>query len=363
MSGILSRRKIILHDLSLDLFTLNGMMPATMKKAIYFMNKEVFPMVYGGNLQAQFSELVDIPAEPKLLTRETWREHKDVLQDVEVIIASWGGPVVDEEFLAAAPNFKLYLYGAGSIKNLMSEAAWDRGVRITNAAAMNAIPVAEFTLSQIIFSLKHGWRKHREYHASPEVRIPHHGDMPGCYLRKVGIISLGLIGRKVCEMLRPFDFEVLVYDPFAKEADAAALGAKLVSLEELFSEADVVSLHAPWLPETENMIHYDLFKRMKQGASFINTARGALVNEVDLVRIMKERPDLSAMLDVTYPEPIKSDSPLLECPNIVITPHIAGAFGQECQRMGQAMANELKRYLNDEPLTWEVTRQQLALMA
>jgi phosphoglycerate dehydrogenase-like enzyme len=334
-----------------------------MKKAVYFMNEGVFPMVYGGNLQAQFSELVDFPLGTTILTRDDWREYKAALQDVEVIVSSWGGPIVDDEFLAAAPNFKLYLYGAGSVKSLMSESAWEKGVRITSAAAMNAIPVAEFTLSQIIFSLKHGWRKQREYRADPNSRIFHDSEMPGCYLRKVGIISLGLIGRKVCEMLRPFDFEVLAYDPFASQDLADELGVKLVSLEDLFAQSDVVSLHAPWLPETENMIHYDLFSKMKQGASFINTARGALVNENDLVRVMKERPDLSAVLDVTDPEPIAHDSPLLDCPNIVITPHIAGAFGQECQRMGQAMADELRRYLNGKPLHWEITQEQLARMA
>jgi phosphoglycerate dehydrogenase-like enzyme len=334
-----------------------------MKKAVYFMNEAVFPMIYGGSLHAQFSELVDIPAGAPLLTRENWSDHKELLKDVEVIISGWGGPVVDEAFLDAAPNFKLYLYGAGTIKRLMTDAAWERGVRITSAAAMNAIPVAEFTLAQIIFSLKHGWRKQREYRANPAVRGFHHEEIPGCYLRKVGVISLGLIGRRVCELLRSFDFEVMVFDPFAKSEDAEALGAKLVSLEHLFAECDVVSLHAPWLPETENMIHYDLLKTMKKGASFLNTARGALVNEGDLVRAMKERPDLSAMLDVTYPEPVGKDSPLLECPNIIITPHIAGALGQECQRMGQAMADELKHYLNGEPLKWEVTQQQLVRMA
>jgi phosphoglycerate dehydrogenase-like enzyme len=132
----------------------------------------------------------------------------------------------------------------------------------------------------------------------------------------------------------------------------------MVSLEELFSTADVISLHTPWLPETEGMVTGHHFSIMKEGASFINTARGAIVNENEMVKILSNRPDLFAILDVTHPEPPSHDSPLFELPNVLLTPHIAGSMGEECKRMGDIMVNELNHFLHGEPLDYEIKEEE-----
>ena len=330
-----------------------------MTKAVFFFNKDVEGLVYGPRQKAVLVEHVDLAG--IRLDRKNWREHKDLLQEVEVILSSWGGPLIDEEFLAAAPNLKTVFYGAGSIKGIMTEAAWKRGIRITSAYAANAVPVAEFTLSQILFCLKHGWRMIRE------VRDPvsWKGDkvVPGVFRTTVGVVSLGMTGRKVCELLQPFDVNVIAFDPYVAAEDFVALGIKSASLEQVFAESDVVALHAPWLPETEGMITGRLLESMKSGASFINVARGALIRENELIDVMRRRTDLTAVLDVVVLEPPAPDSPLFDLSNVVVTPHLAGSMHHECRRMGEYMVEELKRALSGEPMRWEITREKATRLA
>jgi phosphoglycerate dehydrogenase-like enzyme len=188
--------------------------------------------------------------------------------------------------------------------------------------------------------------------------------VPGAYGTTVGIISLGMVGRQVCRMLKNLAVRIIAYDPYVTPEQAKQAGAEsLCSLEEIFSAADVVSLHAPWIAETENMVRGDHFRLMKTGASFINVARGAVVHEKEMIESLKKRPDIQAILDVVHPEPPLSGSPLYDLPNVFLTPHIAGSLGDECRRMGQFMIEECKRYLSGEPLRWEITRERFPYLA
>jgi phosphoglycerate dehydrogenase-like enzyme len=172
-----------------------------------------------------------------------------------------------------------------------------------------------------------------------------------------------MVGRQVRERLRPFDLRVVAYDPFVTSEEARTLDVDLVSLEDLFESSDVVSLHTPWLPETEGMSLGSHLASMKGNATLINTSRGAVVQEAEMVEVLRERPDLWAVLDVTHPEPPEPDSPLHALPNVVLTPHIAGSLGRECRRMGRLVVDELRRYVEGEPLRHEVTSDRAALMA
>lgn len=332
-----------------------------MKKAVYFLKESAFNTVYNGREGAAIEQLVEFPG--GLLTRENWRQKKEVLADVEIIVSGWDGPIIDEELLEAAPHLELYLYGAGSIKGLMTDAAWDRGIRVSSAYAANAIPVAEFVLSQLIFSLKHGWQYSRRYKAGDTSVYRMHSETRGLYGATIGIISLGMVARKLCEFLRVFDTNIMAYDPFISPIEAAKMGVTLVSLEELFRDSDVVSLHSPLLPETIGMISGDLLQQMKPNASFINTSRGRIINEDEMIEVLKERPDLTALLDVTIQEPLPADSPLCSLDNVVLTPHLAGSSGAECQRMALYMCNELERYLSGQPLQWEITKEKAVALA
>ena len=267
---------------------------------------------------------------------------------------------MDEAFLAAAPKLKAVFYGAGSVRGMVTDVVWERGVRICSAWRGNAVPVAEFTIAQIVMALKLTW------HFARGIRDSKHWEhwLPviGAFGSTVGLISLGEIGRRVAEMLKSYDVKVIAYDPFVSAEGAAELGVTLVSLDEVFA-ADVVSLHAPNLPETKGLIRGEHLAAMREYGTFINTARGAIVCEEEMIAALQKRPDLMAVLDVTCPEPPADGSPLFELDNVVLTPHIAGSLGPECARMGWMMVDELKRYIAGEPLQHEVTRERFQTMA
>ena len=164
-------------------------------------------------------------------------------------------------------------------------------------------------------------------------------------------------------MLRRYDVETLVYDPFASEEKLAALGARRASLEEIFSQCQVISNHIANLPATQRMLRYEHFSRMKPNGVFINTGRGAQVVEEDLVRALREEPDRTALLDVTWPEPPEADSPLWTMPNVILSPHIAGSMNNEIARMGAYMQREYEALAEGRPCSWEVTLKRLETMA
>jgi phosphoglycerate dehydrogenase-like enzyme len=331
----------------------------SMPAALTILDTHYEPLIYGPEEKRDIASLVRLVAPPQ--TRESVARDLSVLREVEVILSGWGAPCMDASFLAAAPRLGYVCYGAGSIRGVTTDAFWDRGVRISSAWSANAVPVAEYAFAQILFCLKLGWPLARAVRAS-RAFVSREAAF-GAYGSTAGIVSLGMVGRRVCELLKVTDLRVIAYDPFASAADAAEAGVTLVDLDELFMRADVVSLHTPWLPETENMIRGRHFRSMKRNAAFINTARGAVVNEPEMIEVLSARPDLQAVLDVTHPEPPPPDSPLYTLPNVIVTPHIAGSVGLECRRHGRYMVEELRRYLAGEPLRWEVSRERSKTLA
>jgi phosphoglycerate dehydrogenase-like enzyme len=326
-------------------------------QGLFILRTDAYEKIYASQERKEIAALVDIIAPQQ--TAASIVEDPSPLQEAELIFSGWGMARMDEAFLTAAPRLRAVFYGSGSIRGFVTDAAWDRGILITSAYAANAIPTAEYALSQILFSLKRGW-----YHALAirrEGRYPKRAPVPGAYRSTVGLVSLGMIGTHVARLLQSFDVHVLAYT--SSEDKARRLGAEKVPLEELFRRSDVVSLHTPWLPETEGMITGAHFASMKQDATLINTARGAVVREGEMIEVLSQRPDLYAVLDVTYPEPPVPGSPLYTLPNVVLTPHIAGSMDRECERMGRYMVDELARYLAGKPLRWAISREQAANLA
>jgi phosphoglycerate dehydrogenase-like enzyme len=328
-----------------------------MLKGLFLLNSDAFRKIYGPRERQDVEALIDVYAPPQ--TAASVAENPEVLAEADVIMSGWGMAVMDEVFLAAALKLKVVFYGAGSIRGFATDAAWDRGVRITSAYAANAIPTAEFALAQILISLKRAWYFNRLIRREGKY-LPRE-PVAGAYESKVGLISLGMIGAYVAKLLQNFDVEVLAYTSSAEKA--ARLGARQASLDEIFTQCDVVSLHTPWIPETVGMITGSHLASMKPNATFINTARGAVVREDEMIAVLQQRPDLFALLDVTYPEPPVEGSPLYTLPNVVLTPHIAGSLDNECRRMGRYAVRELEHYIKGEPQEWEITREAAAKLA
>jgi phosphoglycerate dehydrogenase-like enzyme len=335
----------------------------TKPKGLFAFDPVYFDRVYGGENLQQLQSLVNISA--PCLSREQLREQPELLRDVELLFSSWGAPSFDHALLEAAPRLQAVFHAAGSVKPFVTDAFWDRKVALANSAAANAIPVAEFTLAQIILSLKRTWWHINEIKRSSTYRNhdSHVTYGPGAYGSVVGIISLGRIGRLVREKLRMLDVKIIAYDPFLSPQRAKELDVEAVSLEELFHRSDVVTLHAPELAETEKLITGRHFASMKHNATFINTARGSIVNEEEMINVLIERSDLFALLDVVRTEPPTNGSPLYFLPNVVLTPHIAGSQHDECRRLGRFMVEETERYLSGHALHWQVTREQMAYEA
>ena len=330
-----------------------------MKTSALFLLEEVcWDIVYGPAERKRLKALLPTPL--RFCSKNTFLDHPRELAEAEVIFSGWGMPPCDEAFLAAAPNLKAIFYAAGTVRPFVTEALWRRGIVVSSANQALSVTVAEYTLAQVLLSLKSMWRHASETRAE---RRPMRHAFPGIYGSVVGLVSVGAVARNLISLLRHFHLRVVAYDPFLSFGEAAKLGIELVSLEDLFETADVVSLHSPLLPETEGMIRAHHFARMKVGAAFINTARGALVNEPEMIDVLGRRPDLHALLDVTWPEPPPSESPLYDLPNVILTPHIAGALGNECRRLGAMAVDEFERYGQGLPLMGQVREEMMATIA
>lgn len=330
-----------------------------MLQATLLLSPDALAAAYGDDILARLRARVDRLA--VIAPGTAWRKQAAALRETDVVFSGWGAPVMDEEFLRHAPRLKALFYAGGSVRYFVTEALWRRGVRLTTAQAINAIPVAEFAAAAILLGLKRTW-----HYAGVTRRtrgFPSDRPMPGAFGTTVGLVSYGTIARLTREKLRALAVQVIVYDPFLDEAAAGRDGVRRVSLEELFATADAVSIHTPHLPETVGLIGGRHLGLMKPGAFLLNTARGEVVNEPEMVAVLQRRPDLQALLDVTAPEPPAPDSPLYTLPNVVLTPHIAGSVGAECRRMGAAMADEFDRFLAGQPLRWEITADRAELIA
>jgi len=270
------------------------------------------------------------------------------LARVEILVTGWGAPRVDAAALARMPRLRAVVHTAGSTQHVLGPEAWEReGFVATTAAQANAVPVAEYSLAQILLAGKHRLARAAEHRRSRGTTAAWRTDTGGGnYGATVGLIGASRIGRLVAELLRPFALQVLIADPYVSADDAAALGAEHVTLPELFSRSDVVSLHAPDVPSTRGMVSRELLARMPDGATFINTARPALVDE-DALREELVSGRISAVLDVH--DALGPEDPLWDVPTVEITPHIAGSLGNELHRMAQMALEDLARIVDGRP--------------
>lgn len=259
-----------------------------------------------------------------------------------------------------APNLKVLAHAAGSVKYVVTDELFARGVKVTTCSEALGIGVAETALALTITSLKNMWALAQETrrgswnHGREAVR-----EMYGV---TVGVVGAGKAGRHYIRLLRNFSVDILLSDPTLTAAEAEALGATLVELDELLKRSDVVSIHAPSIPETYHMFNSGNLPLLKDNAILINTARGALIDEEALVAELRTG-RIFAVLDVTDPEPPTLDHPFRTLPNVVLLPHIAGAVNNGLLRMGAHVASELERFFAGEELATEVKQEQLAILA
>lgn len=278
------------------------------------------------------------------------------LADAEVLITGWGAPPLTHAQIEAAPRLRHVLHAGGQASHFLPAGMTrQRRIALSNAGWINAIPVAEFTFAMIILANKQAFRARNLYSTRRDF-IDRESAFPAAGNRHkvVGVVGASRIGRIVLERLGDIDVSARLYDPYVNPTEAARLGAQLVSLDELMSTSDIVTLHPPLNGETEGMITARHLALLRDGATLINTSRGAVIDQDGLVAELRTG-RIEAILDVTHPEVLPKDHVLHDLPNVFLTPHISGSMGTEIERLGAHVAAELNRIALGQPLAFPET--------
>lgn len=285
---------------------------------------------------------------------------KVLVKDADIVITSWGCPKLDKEILDCAPNLKLVLHAAGSVKGIITPELWEKGIRVSNAAEALGRGVAETTLGLTITSLKDLWNLSKEtrkggwWNISKERLID-------VYDITIGVVGAGNAGRHYMKLMQSFEVDILLYDPTVSFEEAEQMGATKVELNDLLKRSDVVSIHAPSIPATHHMLNKEGLQLMKDHAVIINTARGDVIDEKALIEELQKNRFI-ACLDVTDPEPPAEESVLRTLPNVILTPHIAGAVTNGKHRVGKYINEDLQNFINDKKMMGEVYFEKLNII-
>lgn len=329
--------------------------------ALFAMNPVHLPELFPPRLMTRLRQLAQV--DPALVVQDfSDPAVAEALSRVEVLVTGWGCPHIGAETLAAAPRLRAVLHAGGSVRHLVGEPFWERGLTLSSAVQANALPVAEYTLAMILLAGKDAFGLRERFRAEHVYPAPTEYATVGNHGRRVGLIGASRVGRRVLDLLRPLDLAVSLYDPYVDAPEAAELGAVPLELEELLRTSDIVSVHAPDTPQTHRMLNRERLALIPDGGVLINTSRGALIDHTALTEeLVSGR--LSAILDVTDPEPLPADSPLYRLPNVFLTPHIAGSLGNELARLGGTVVTELERMTTGLPPAHPVHRAELAISA
>lgn len=334
-----------------------------MKSILLSQNKDAIRRVYDNEQILHLKENASLVTD-KIFNKNDILSGEYDFSDTEYIFSTWGMPAFSEEEIRTFfPCLKCVFYAAGSVQSFARNFL-NCGIKVFSAWAANSIPVAEFTVAQILLANKGYFLLSRtngiEKYAENKTKF---ASYIGNYDSNIGIIGAGMIGKKVIELLKPYKLNILVFDPFLPDEKAKELSVKKVSLEVLFSSCNVISNHLANNEKTKGILNYSLFKKMIPNSTFINTGRGAQVVEPELLKVLKSRSDITALLDVTWPEPPVEDSAFYSLDNCFITPHIAGSSGNEVHRMAKYMVDEFDAYIGGMDTKYSVDLKMLETMA
>ena len=293
----------------------------------------------------------------------TAAEVAEQIGDCENYVTLWGSPRLDETVLDNAPKLKLLTHLGGTVVPFVSDAMWERGIRVISANDYFADSVAEGTLAYILCALREIPKYSSELKEQKKWKTSS-SYTAGLMGRTIGLVSYGTIARKLVRILAQFNVRIMVYDikPLP-ESDVIKYGLVQASLERIFSECDIISLHTPLFDSTRHLIGESLLSKIKDGALFVNTSRGAVVDQCALEReLAKGR--FNAVLDVYEKEPPEADCPLFELPNVMMIPHMAGPTMDMRTFITRELLLEASGFIDKGlPLPHEITRQMAATMS
>lgn len=238
------------------------------------------------------------------------------------------GTKVDAELMDKATNLKIVVRAGVGVDNIDLEEATQRGIVVMNTPSGNTIATAEHTLGLMLALARHIPQAQASLLAGKWERKKFTGTE--LYRKTLGIIGFGRVGRAVAVRAKAFGMRIIAFDPYVEEKEAEDLGVEMVKLDDLWTQADYISLHATPNPDTEYIINAATLRKMKDGVRIINAARGILINDSDLAAAIQEGKVAGAAVDVYIKEPPNGNNPLIGLPGVIDTPHL-GASTVEAQ--------------------------------
>lgn len=274
----------------------------------------------------------------------TFQELTEYVPNIDAVVA--GVDTWNEDVFRIAPNLKVIARFGVGVDNIDLVKAAEYGVQVMNAPGLNSNAVAELTMGLIIAV------KRNTVHLNASTREGKWERFVGTEVlgKTIGLLGFGSIAQLVAKKLQGFDVKILAYDKYPNLEKAAQYHVEMVSLETVLRQSDVVSMLLPSLPETYHIMNDEKFGMMKDGAVFINTARGALVDEQALYRALTSGKLASAAIDVYEHEPVDPNNPLLQLPNIITTPHTAAETIEVYHSIGLATAQAVLDVFNGKVL-------------
>jgi len=296
-------------------------------------------------LEAHGFQVIENPYQ-RPLTREEQEQYIS-----EICAVSAGNEIWDREMISKATNLKIISRFGVGFDNIDVEACQEKGITVATARGMNGDAVANMAVAMILALMKKLVFFDRTTREGKWVRCMGH-DITG---KRIGLLGFGDIAQRVSKKLSGFEVELFAYDAFPNEARAQELNVTFLDLNSLLCSCDVISCHLPSIKETYHMINGDVFNKMKKTAAFVNTARGAIVDEEALYWALKNGTIESAAIDVYEHEPIRMDSPLLTLENIIVTPHTAAESFEAFARVGLNTAQDIVNYFQGKNPSFPLT--------
>ena len=295
--------------------------------------------------------------------RMTAEEVAERIGDCENYVTLWSSPRLDAEILRNAPRLKLLTHLGGTVVPFVSDEMWDRGIKVISANDYFAESVAEGVLAYILAALRDIPRYSRELKEEKKWKTSL-SCSAGLMGKTVGLVSYGTIAKKLVPILSRFKVRIMVYDIKPLPAcDVERYGLIQASLDRVFSECDIISLHTPLFDATCHLIGEELLSKIKDGALFVNTSRGAVVDQSALERELAVG-RFKAVLDVYEKEPPEEDCLLYTLPNVIMMPHMAGPTTDMHRLITRELLLEGAAYIDrGEPLVHEITRDMAATMS
>ncbi|MEU4223449.1 hydroxyacid dehydrogenase [Nonomuraea sp. NPDC026600] len=329
--------------------------------AVFAIAPWAFHDVFPADLVTRLRQSVDVDT-TVTFTSFDGEQAARALATAEILLTGWDCPRIDAGVMEAAPGLRALVHAAGTVKAIVDPVVFERGLVVSSAAEANAVPVAEYTIAMLVLGAKRVFGRASHYAAGADRSAWQPGAGTGLHHCTVGVIGASRVGRHVLRRLRDFDVDILLADPYVSAEEASRLEVELVDVDELCRRSDLVTVHAPALAETRHLLDERRLALLPDQAVVINTARGSLIDTEALTRVCATG-RVSAVLDVTDPEPLPLEHPLFRMPNVLVTPHLAGAQGRELRRLGEFAVGELERFLSGRPLRGRVEAAQLGHLA